>query len=126
MDMPGAGRLSCLVAAIALLVTTTMSLRVQPVQAQQDTAVLFRNIRVFDGKNGALAAPTNVLVRGGKIEKISADATAADAQAIDGGGRVLMPGLIDAHWHAMLVRPTPFSALTGDIGYTNLLAAAEA
>ena len=37
-----------------------------------------------------------------------------------------MPGLIDAHWHAMLVRPTPASALAADIGYTNLLAGAEA
>jgi imidazolonepropionase-like amidohydrolase len=45
---------------------------------------------------------------------------------IDGGGRTLMPGLIDMHWHAMLVRPTPSSAFTNDIGYTNLLAGAEA
>lgn len=37
-----------------------------------------------------------------------------------------MPGLIDAHWHAMLVRPTPATAIAGDVGYTNLLAAAEA
>ena len=45
---------------------------------------------------------------------------------IDGGGRTLMPGLIDVHWHAMLVRPTPAAALAGDVGYTNLLAGAEA
>jgi imidazolonepropionase-like amidohydrolase len=37
-----------------------------------------------------------------------------------------MPGLIDMHWHAMLVRPTPAAALTDDIGYTNLVAGAEA
>src|SRR5262249_31966867 len=35
-------------------------------------------------------------------------------------------GLIDAHWHAMLVRPTPAQALAADPGYTNLLAGAEA
>ena len=71
-------------------------------------------------------AASNVLVRNNKIEKISTAAITADAQVINGGGRVLMPGLIDAHWHAMLVRPTPVSALTGDIGYNNILAAAEA
>jgi imidazolonepropionase-like amidohydrolase len=30
------------------------------------------------------------------------------------------------HWHAMLVRPTPTTILSSDIGYTNLLAGAEA
>jgi imidazolonepropionase-like amidohydrolase len=37
-----------------------------------------------------------------------------------------MPGLIDAHWHTMLVRPTPAEALSWDAGYANLVAAAEA
>ena len=37
-----------------------------------------------------------------------------------------MPGLSDMHWHAMLVRPTPAIVLGSDIGYTTLLAGAEA
>jgi len=37
-----------------------------------------------------------------------------------------MPGLIDMHWHAMLVRPTPATAIVWDIGYGNLVAGAEA
>jgi imidazolonepropionase-like amidohydrolase len=111
----------------ALVASIAMSLAAWPsAQAQQSPAVLFQNVRIFDGKNATLSQPSNVLVRNNRIEKISAAAIAADAQAINGGGRVLMPGLIDAHWHAMLVRPTPVSALTGDEGYTNLLAAAEA
>jgi imidazolonepropionase-like amidohydrolase len=98
-------------------------------QAQQGAAVLFQNVRVFDGRREALSAPSNVLVRGNKIEKISPASATGDAGqtvAIDGGGRVLMPGLIDAHWHAMLIRPTPAAAIGGDVGYNNLLAAAEA
>jgi imidazolonepropionase-like amidohydrolase len=111
----------------AVLASIVMSLAVwPPARAQQSPAVLFQNVRIFDGKNGALSPPSNVLVRNNKIEKISAAAITADAQVISGGGRVLMPGLIDAHWHAMLVRPTPVSALNGDVGYNNLLAAAEA
>ncbi|WP_375166700.1 amidohydrolase family protein [Bradyrhizobium brasilense] len=97
-----------------------------PAQAQQDGGVLFQNVRIFDGRNGALSGPSNVLIRNNKIEKISTAAITADAQVIAGDGRVLMPGLIDAHWHALLVRPTPAAVMASDIGYTNLLAAAEA
>jgi imidazolonepropionase-like amidohydrolase len=92
--------------------------------------VLFQNVRVFDGKSSALSSPTNVLVRGNKIEKITtgdvATGKGADATVIEGGGRTLMPGLIDAHWHAMLVRSTPAELMANDIGYTTLLAGAEA
>lgn len=111
----------------AVLASIVISLAAWPsAQAQQGPAVLFQNVRIFDGKNATLSQPSNVLVRNNRIEKISVAAIAADAQVINGGARVLMPGLIDAHWHAMLVRPTPVSALTSDVGYTNLLAAAEA
>jgi imidazolonepropionase-like amidohydrolase len=111
----------------ALLASIGLNLAALPAaQAQQASAVLFQNVRIFDGKNAALSAPSNVLVRNNKIEKISVAAIKADAQVIDGGERVLMPGLIDAHWHAMLVRPTPAAALADDVGYNNLLAAAEA
>jgi imidazolonepropionase-like amidohydrolase len=37
-----------------------------------------------------------------------------------------MPGLTDMHWHTMMVRSTPAQLLTNDVGYTNLLAGAEA
>ncbi len=76
----------------------------QPASAQ----TLFNNVRIFDGKSSTLSAPSNVLVKGNKIERISTAPIAADAATtvIAGGGRTLMPGLIDAHWHTMLVRPT--------------------
>jgi imidazolonepropionase-like amidohydrolase len=110
-----------------ILASIVMSLAAwPPADAQQSPAVLFQNVRIFDGKNGALSPPSNVLIRNNKIETISTAAITADGQVINGGGRVLMPGLIDAHWHAMLVRPTPAVALVDDVGYTTLLAAAEA
>jgi imidazolonepropionase-like amidohydrolase len=106
---------------------------VLPATAQQSapvTMVLFQNVRIFDGKSGQLSAPSHVLVRGNKIERISSTPIATDENAhtvlLDGGGRTLMPGLIDMHWHAMLVRPTPAAAMVADIGYTNLVAGAEA
>jgi imidazolonepropionase-like amidohydrolase len=89
---------------------------------------LFENVRVFDGSGPELTAPVNVLVRDRLIERISPDEIAPEAGAtiIDGGGGTLMPGLIDAHWHAMLVRPTPAESIYGDVGFNNLIAGDEA
>ncbi|WP_426412387.1 amidohydrolase family protein [Bradyrhizobium ganzhouense] len=100
-------------------------------RAQERSAVtIFENVRIFDGKSPSLSAPSNVLVRGNIIERITTDQIPADRRAdtqiIQGGGRVLMPGLSDVHWHAMMVRTTPTQLLTSDLGYSTLLAGAEA
>ncbi|HEY1269573.1 MAG TPA: amidohydrolase family protein [Candidatus Binatia bacterium] len=100
------------------------------VTAQQNSAVYFSNVRILDGTSDHLSEPRNVLIRGNKIERVWSGPIPTDRPAdtvlIDGGGRTLMPGLIDDHWHAMLVRPKPAAAMTDDIGYTNLVAGAEA
>ncbi|TIM49439.1 MAG: amidohydrolase family protein [Mesorhizobium sp.] len=88
--------------------------------------VLFENVRIFDGKGAALSAPSSVLVQGNLIARISTSPIAAEgAHRIAGNGRTLMPGLIDAHWHAMLIASTPAEAM-GDIGFANLAAGDEA
>jgi imidazolonepropionase-like amidohydrolase len=93
----------------------------------QPSVTLFKNVKVFDGKSDKLTASTSVLVVDNKIEKIGSEIAAPeDATVIDAEGRTLMPGLIDAHWHAMLVRPSPAEAITWDLGYANLVAGAEA
>ena len=90
---------------------------------------LFQQRQDIRGKGTSLSKPTNVLVRGNVIERISEAPIATDrmatTQIIDGGGRTLMPGLIDAHWHAMLIRVTPAQSF-GDAGYVALVAAVEA
>ncbi|MGA5542243.1 amidohydrolase family protein [Mycobacterium sp. NPDC051198] len=88
----------------------------------------FRNVKIFDGHSDRLSAPSNVRVKGNRIERISTEELPADpaATVIDGGGRTLMPGLIDNHWHTMLVRPPVTQLTTLDPGYLNLLAGAEA
>src|SRR5262245_23142912 len=99
-------------------------------QTQPSAATVFQNVRIFDGKGSQLSGPSHVLVRGNRIERISSTPIPTDRRSdtvlIDGGGRTLMPGLIDVHWHAMLVRPTPAAALAADVGYTQLVAGAEA
>jgi imidazolonepropionase-like amidohydrolase len=100
------------------------------VQAQDSSAaVLFENVRIFDGKSSMLSAPANVLVRGNKVEKISAAPITLDRASIriiDGGGRTLMPGLIDAHWHATMAAVPLNVLLTADLGYISLVAGQEA
>ena len=101
-----------------------------PAQDSQPSAVLFEDVRVFDGKSEGLSGPTNVLIRGNKIEKISTAPIPLDrtsnTRIINGGGRTLMPGLIDMHWHTMFVRPSHSEVLVWDLGYANLVAGAEA
>jgi imidazolonepropionase-like amidohydrolase len=100
-----------------------------PARAFQPSAsneILFRNVRVFDGRTSQLSGPTDVLVRGNTIAAVGTGGDAASATAIEGAGRTLMPGLIDAHWHATLIALSPAETLTGDVGYATLLAADEA
>jgi imidazolonepropionase-like amidohydrolase len=92
------------------------------------SVTLFQNVRIFDGKRASLSAPANVLIRGNIIERISTQPIAAEpgVTVIAGNGRTLMPGLIDAHWHAMMIRSTPAEAIVGDVGYNNIAASVEA
>jgi len=65
------------------------------------TALILRNARVFDGTSDALRDGLEVLIEGTRIKDVSARVhRVAGAAVIDLGGRTLMPGLIDAHFHA--------------------------
>jgi imidazolonepropionase-like amidohydrolase len=97
-----------------------------PVPQSPISEVLFRDVRLFNGKSSSLSAPTSVLVRGNTIAEIGPFIEASDATIINGAGRTLMPGLIDAHCHVMLAAVPMNDFLTADIGYLNLAAAREA
>jgi len=111
------------------VITAVLLILCAPAVAQPETT-LFQNVRVFDGKSGTVSAASNVLIKGNIIASVSTADIAVDPKAsptiISGGGRVLMPGLIEAHWHAMMVAPTFATALTADMGYINLVAGQEA
>ena len=63
------------------------------------------NVTVIDGTSRAAAPGQTVIVRQGRIEAIAADAPIpVDARRVDGSGRFLIPGLIDAHVH-LAIRP---------------------
>ena len=123
--------LSTLLFVIALLLVAVglaSAARAQGNPPPNASATLFQNVRIFDGKGDSLSAPSNVLIKGNIIERISTEPIAAEpgVTVIAGNGRTLMPGLIDAHWHAMLIRPNPAQAIVGDVGYNNIAAGVEA
>lgn len=114
---------TCLGCGVVVLASLWLSLA-----HAADKAVLFENVFVFDGRSSERGrSPVNVLVVGDTIQTISAAPIAppadADLTRVAGGGRTLMPGLIDAHWHSMLIGQKLVDAMTSDVGYTNLRAA---
>jgi len=117
------------VAALSLMaIGLASTARTQGNPPATNRATLFQNVRIFDGKGASLSAPSNVQIKGNIIERISTEPIAAEpgVTIIAGNGRTLMPGLIDAHWHAMLIRPNPAQAIAGDVGYNNIAAGVEA
>ncbi|MBN9601509.1 MAG: amidohydrolase family protein [Afipia felis] len=115
-------------AAVFLGSATILSPDAYSQTASQPGTTLFQNVRIFDGTGSSLSPASNVLVKGNIIERISTAPIDAEpgTTVIAGGGRTLMPGLIDAHWHAMLIRLSPAQSIGGDVGYNNILAADEA
>ena len=60
---------------------------------------MFHHVRVFDGTT--VAADRDVLVRDGRIVRLArAIQPPSGAVIVDGAGKTLLPGLIDAHTHA--------------------------
>lgn len=113
-------------AALALagfIVATASALAQTAAPVQPET--LIRNVRIFDGTNAALSAPTSVLIKGDTIAAIGS-VTASGATEIDGAGRTLMPGLIDAHAHIMFISLPQSALLTADVGFVNIAAAKAA
>ncbi|MBB4082847.1 imidazolonepropionase-like amidohydrolase [Brevundimonas lenta] len=90
--------------------------------------MVFRNCMLFDGKASRTRGGVQVLVEGNRISRIiEGDAAPPDgARVIDCGGGVLMPGLIDAHWHTMFAALPLMALTTADIGFIFLAASAEA
>ncbi len=121
-----------LVSSLAALLTLTLMAPAHaqapaPAAAPLERETLFSNVRVFDGRSAQLRGPTNVLVRGNRIAAIGPSVAGSDsARSIDGSGRTLMPGLIDAHAHIMLAELPQAALVTADIGFINIAAAGTA
>ncbi|MCJ9751350.1 amidohydrolase family protein [Neorhizobium sp. BETTINA12A] len=65
------------------------------------TTILFENARIVDGTSQEPSEPMSVLVEGDMVREVSPSINSASAQRINLAGKVLMPGLIDAHVHVI-------------------------
>jgi imidazolonepropionase-like amidohydrolase len=72
------------------------------------SSTLFKNVRIFDGTNEKLETGMNILVEGNMIKRISSEPINAPAgtREIDGKGHVLMPGIINSHYHMIGALPS--------------------
>jgi imidazolonepropionase-like amidohydrolase len=69
-------------------------------EAPAEKAILITNVNVFNGVDEKLHPGLDVLIKGNRIEAVGEDlAVPEGATVIDGGGRTLTPGFIDAHTH---------------------------
>ncbi|MCY3988607.1 MAG: amidohydrolase family protein [Gammaproteobacteria bacterium] len=66
------------------------------------TVTAFENCRIFDGHGPEYIEDHRVVVAEGRIQALEpmSGKPPQDADIVDCGGRVLMPGLIDCHFHA--------------------------
>ncbi|SDB92087.1 metal-dependent hydrolase family protein [Paraburkholderia lycopersici] len=90
--------------------------------------VTFTNFRLFDGKSGALQDGMYLVVDGNRISQLRRGAPGATVgqRVIDCGGKVMMPGLIDMHWHALLAALPIATIMQSDFSFVYLAAGAEA
>src|ERR1044071_2039466 len=75
--------------------------------------IVIRGVSVFDSATGAMRAGQSVWIDGERIRAVGARVPAPrSVTIIDGRGKYLIPGLIDAHVH--LVHVLDFAHVTGD------------
>ena len=102
----------------ALLTISTIAFAQNDAPAQ----TLFTNVQIFNGVDEERMAG-NVLVERNLIKQVSAESiNASGATVIDGGGRTLMPGLIDMHTHTGLRRGVPDTEFLWDGQATGAMA----
>jgi imidazolonepropionase-like amidohydrolase len=94
-------------------------------QDSEPSQLLFVNVNVFNGTDEELI-DADVLVEGNLIKEIGQNLQASGATIVDGGGRTLMPGIIEGHNHLMLSVDTASQLNTHDVYYVGAAAAAEA
>jgi imidazolonepropionase-like amidohydrolase len=101
-------RLNAFVIAL-LAVVVCISGFAQAAEQPSPRLTLISNVNIFDGKTEKLHKNMHVLVKGNLIETVSKEPLAIiqtdNVTMIDGGGRTLMPGMIEAHGHVTFASP---------------------
>ena len=89
---------------------------------------VFTNFQLFDGKSSSLRGGVHLLIEDAKIKDVAGGSPGAPegAKLIDCGGHVLMPGLIDAHWHALVAGMTLKELMSSEVDHIVRAAGAQA
>lgn len=93
----------------------------------QTSQILIKDIHIFNGKSDKITKAT-ILIEGQLIKQISSSEIPVNENAviIDGTGKYVMPGLIDAHVHVMFESIPQTQAMLSDFAFLNLYAAKAA
>jgi len=79
---------------------------------------LLKNVSIFNGEDSILQMGMDVLIVNGEIERIAGNIENHRAtELIDGTGKTLMPGLIDAHVHLSGSGAVPWENVPADLNY---------
>lgn len=100
-----------------------------PFWALAQKTILINNVEIFNGKEEK-TFKGNLLIENNLITKISTTPIvtnkSSDTKIIDGKGKFLMPGLIDAHWHTIMTANTLEDLMAGEAGNAYIKAGQEA
>jgi imidazolonepropionase-like amidohydrolase len=92
----------------------------------QASKILINNVNIFNGKDNKIKKG-NILIENNLIKIISEQPIATDksgaTKIIDGQGKYVIPGLIDAHSHMMIESISQAKAMTSEFAYLALFAA---
>ncbi len=79
------------------------------------------DVRVFDSLDARVVGPMDVTIRDGLVASVAPAASAGPSSPtglkIDGTGKTLIPGLIDAHWHAIFTTVPAAVLQLSEVGY---------
>lgn len=127
-DLARRGFLAGMGASMLCTVLPELALAQQPAAAPGAQPTTLTNFRLFDGKAGALQDGMFMVVDGNRISQLRRGTPGAtDGQrVIDCGGKVMMPGLIDVHWHTLLAALPIQTIMQADLSFVYLAAGAEA
>lgn len=68
--------------------------------AQNKGTLLIENVKIFDGRN--VLDKADLLIENGLIKKIGSPIKIGEVDRIDGEGKTIIPGLVNAHVHAWI------------------------
>ncbi|MFC3051891.1 metal-dependent hydrolase family protein [Kordiimonas pumila] len=95
-----------------------------------NNTLYLKNVQIFDGEHNRISTPSTIEIEDGKFRTVTENEISGDhTQSIDLTGKFIIPGLIDAHFHAyasdldfskLEQMPDTYHALKG----SNLLTAA--